>query len=388
MGSENVLDKLGSVQSELNQYFLEREKEVKLSLTAVAARQHMLLLGPVGTAKTQLIEAVAQHLDAGYAEVDTTMYFRRLLTRFTVPEELFGPWDFQALKTGVFKRVIKGKLPTARIVFLDEIFKGQNSAVLNTLLTLINERKFENNDKIIEVPLISLFCASNELPDWESEQGQELQALYDRIHLKTVVRPVSRENWLKLWDLPPSYTPKTKIDPQQLVEAAENVDIRSITGEALEIRNRLEDNGVMISDRRWIQAKTTIKAYTLVNGKQKATPDDLEVLGHMFWWGIEEQQKVQKTVFEVCNVFEMKAIEIVEILDELKEKVNQLAQLTNPAQQRDTFEVYNKLASMHSELEEILRDAKAQGRRTDTIEKVQANVAQQLRRMQKILRIV
>ena len=156
---------------------LERETEVRLLLLAALCGEHLLLLGPPGTAKSEL----SRRLSAATGGT----YFERLLTRFSVPEELFGPLSMAGLENDEYVRKIDGYLPTAEVAFIDEIFKA-NSAILNALLTILNERLFDNGSKRFSVPLLCLVGASNELPE-----SEELDALYDRFLIRRQVGQVS-----------------------------------------------------------------------------------------------------------------------------------------------------------------------------------------------------
>ena len=153
----NNFSKLEEIKNALNAKFFERENEVEAILIALLSRQHMLMIGPAGTAKSALSVELAKI-------VQGTEYFQWLLTRFSTPEELFGPLSLKDLEQGVYKRNTATKMPEAHLVFLDEIFKS-NSAILNSLLTLINERLFYNNGLPVQVPLMSVIGASNEYPD-------------------------------------------------------------------------------------------------------------------------------------------------------------------------------------------------------------------------------
>jgi MoxR-like ATPase len=139
-------------------------------LVSAVAGEHLCLVGPPGTAKSAIIRGFARLLDA--------RYFEYLLTRFSEPNELFGPVDLQAFRAGRFHRATAGMLPECEIVFLDEAFKA-NSAILNALLTVLNERKFNNGAEVVPVPLISMFAASNEVP-----QDEALAAIFDRFLLR------------------------------------------------------------------------------------------------------------------------------------------------------------------------------------------------------------
>jgi MoxR-like ATPase len=159
-----------AVRRELEQKFLAKEEIIRLMLIAAIAGEHMVLIGPPGTAKSAVIRAFARLIDA--------KYFEYLLTRFSEPNELFGPVDIQGFRSGTYRRVTTGMLPEAEIVFLDEAFKA-NSAILNSLLTLLNERRFNNGSSVVRVPLISLFAASNEVPS-----SDNLDAIFDRFLLR------------------------------------------------------------------------------------------------------------------------------------------------------------------------------------------------------------
>src|SRR5436305_3744784 len=163
-----------------------------MSLLAVAAiaQEPLLLVGPPGTAKSDIVLKFKDAL--GLEEGD---YFEYMLTRFTEPSEIIGPIDINLLREGRYVRLTQGKLPTCRVAFLDEIFKS-NSAILNILLTIINEKKFYQEGVPVAVPLRVLFAATNEIP----EQG-ELAALKDRFVLKIESRSVSEAHFTALIDI-------------------------------------------------------------------------------------------------------------------------------------------------------------------------------------------
>jgi MoxR-like ATPase len=152
--------------------FLDKQEIIRLMTVSAIAGEHMVIVGPPGTAKSAMIDMFAKLIDA--------RYFEYLLTRFTEPNELFGPVDISAFREGRYTRRLEHMLPTAEIVFLDEIFKS-NSAILNSLLHVINERKFQNGPEVVNVPLISLYAASNEVPN-----DDNLAAMFDRFLVRVL----------------------------------------------------------------------------------------------------------------------------------------------------------------------------------------------------------
>lgn len=151
--------------------------EARLLVLAALSGEHALFLGPPGTAKSALGRRLSMVVGGAF--------FERLLTRFSVPEELFGPLSLKALDQDEYRRQIEGYLPTARVAFIDEIFKA-NSSILNALLTILNERAFDNGRERLHVPLACLVAASNELPEED-----ELDALYDRFLIRRAVGPLT-----------------------------------------------------------------------------------------------------------------------------------------------------------------------------------------------------
>jgi MoxR-like ATPase len=187
--AEPVRKRLNRFRESLGRFFVNKQEIIDLMTVAAIAQEPLLLVGPPGTAKSDIVLKFKDAL--GMEEGD---YFEYMLTRFTEPSEIIGAIDIKELRDGRYIRRKEGKLPTAKLVFLDEIFKS-NSAILNILLTIINERKFYQEGKPEPVPLRVLFAATNEVP----EQG-ELAALKDRFVLKVQSRPVQDEHFTELID--------------------------------------------------------------------------------------------------------------------------------------------------------------------------------------------
>jgi len=196
MPFEELAAEAGDVRTRINQfrvalgrYFVDKQKMIDLMTISAVAQEPLLLVGPPGTAKSDLVLKFKDAL--GLGETD---YFEYMLTRFTEPSEVLGPIDINLLREGRYVRREKGKLPTARLVFLDEIFKS-NSAILNSLLTIINEKKFYQDGVPQPVKLKILFAATNEIPE-----HTELGALKDRFCLKAACRSVGDDKFVELLD--------------------------------------------------------------------------------------------------------------------------------------------------------------------------------------------
>src|SRR5438309_1614559 len=187
--AEDLRGRLNRFRKSLGRFFVDKQDLIDLMVVAAIAQEPLLLVGPPGTAKSDLVLKFKDAL--GLADED---YFEYMLTRFTEPSEIIGPIDISQLREGRYIRREQGKLPTARLAFLDEIFKS-NSAILNILLTIINERKFYQDGVPQPVRLRVMFAATNEVP----EQG-ELAALKDRFVLKAESRSVQEEHFTELID--------------------------------------------------------------------------------------------------------------------------------------------------------------------------------------------
>jgi MoxR-like ATPase len=266
---------------------VERDLSVRLALIASLAGEHLLMVGPPGTAKS----LIARRLHLAFAK---SSYFERLLTRFTVPEELFGPLSIQGLEEDRYERLTEKYLPTASIAFLDEIFKA-NSAILNSLLTLLNEREFDNGTRRNKTPLIAVIGASNELPE-----SEELDALFDRFLLRVHVGAVSKEGFSSLIGLRSHAAPEvpeslklTDADVKEIQAVAETVhvpdDVVALLGA---LREWCGEQSIKVSDRRWRKIVKLLQVSALTNGRETVSIWDCWLLQHCLWNKAEDREKI------------------------------------------------------------------------------------------------
>jgi len=280
---------------QLEAQFLGKEEIVRLLFVSALAGEHLVMVGPPGTAKSALLRSFAGVIEA--------RYFDYLLTRFTEPNEIFGPVDIQAFREGQYKRRLDGMLPEAEVVFLDEIFKA-NSAILNSLLTLLNARRFTHGNMSVRVPLISLYAASNEVPADEA-----LSALFDRFLLRVRVDYLDSYHFRGLLqkgidleargmnpDAPTISPVVTAHELRQLqrefgglLRFSEDF-LATFKGLVFQIRSE----GVGLSDRRIVKLLKLFAASAVFDGRDQVNDSDFFVLRHV--WNTPEQEEILQEI--------------------------------------------------------------------------------------------
>lgn len=349
---EPAREKLQSIASELGQAFVERNEVVDGALAALLAGQHVLLVGPPGTAKSMLADGVCRRIEGA-------RYFQWLLTKFTTPEEVFGAVSLKALERDEYRRVTANKLPEAHIAFLDEVFKA-SSSILNALLTLLNERCFDNGSERVQTPLISLFGAANELPEED-----ELSAVYDRFLVRFVVEYIT-EDWKFLRMLSagePSV--ETTLTPNELgalsAEAARVEIPEAVLGRIVELRRDLNEKGVIASDRRYRQSLGLLRGLALLRGKDAVGDDEIAFLEHVLWTDPAERPVVKDAIRKLVHGLDE---EVQELLFQARELKDYAARgwKSMDEQTQAIIEVETKLRRILVRLDDLERDAAAAGR--------------------------
>ena len=284
---KDLTNRIRTIRDALTEDLVERDVAVRLALLAALTGEHLLLIGPPGTAKS----LVARRLRRAFKDA---AYFERLLTKFSVPEELFGPLSIKGLEEDRYERLTESYLPTASVAFLDEIFKA-NSAILNALLTLLNEREFDNGARREPTPLVAVVGASNELPE-----GEELDALFDRFLLRLHVGPVSKDTFPGLLKLQgdveaniPEELGLTESDLDSVRKEVGKVRVPDdVTALLCDLRDWCGEQGIPVSDRRWRKVVKLLQTSAQTSGRDTVSIWDCWLLQHCLWSKAEDRREI------------------------------------------------------------------------------------------------
>ena len=340
-----MLERFKQLLGEMNRGIYEKETEISLSLLAALAGESIILLGPPGVAKSM----VARQLKTAFREAQS---FEYLMSRFSTPDEIFGPVSIQKLKTSdTYERAVEGYLPTADVVFLDEIWKA-GPAIQNTLLTVINEKIFRNGNREMHLPLKLLVAASNELP----AKGEGLEALWDRFVIRIESRPIKLEKNFRamLLEAPTDFLGPTdstdfsdlKITAEEYAEWAEKICKIGVKEEVLDaisaIRKSLravnvdeaaERRNIYVSDRRWKNIVRLLRTSAFMQDREEVDICDLLPIYHCLWQEPEERDAIRSIVIRA--LFSPFAEKLVEMKNALAEDIKYHRVRRNPDDGRD-----------------------------------------------------
>ncbi len=335
---------------ELAYPFVGREEEAKVLTLALLAREHVLLVGEPGTAKSALARRAAELLNV--------RFFKYLLTRYTEPAELFGPLDIKGLQEGVYKRITRDKLPEAEIAFLDEVFNA-NSAILNALLSILQERVLYDGYTEIRVPLWTMIGASNRIPD-----EPELEALYDRMLLRHFTRPVEENKWSELldaaWNIESGKIPVPQpimglAELKQLHQTVLEVDYQPVKTKLIKLYAIFEEKGVHLTDRRKGKALKVIAANAVLSGRTIASEEDLIVLKYV---APRDEDDLDKVLAIIAEELKTPAKYLRELAD-IENNTRELARIIEGIPEYDPrlVEVHRNLRIARERVLELARES-------------------------------
>ena len=353
-----MLERFKQLLGEMNRGIYEKETEISLSLLAALAGESIILLGPPGVAKSM----VARQLKTAFRDAQS---FEYLMSRFSTPDEIFGPVSIQKLKTSdTYERAVEGYLPTADVVFLDEIWKA-GPAIQNTLLTVINEKIFRNGNREMHLPLKLLVAASNELP----AKGEGLEALWDRFVIRIESRPIKLEKNFRamLLESHADFADNAdfsdlKITAEEYAEWAEKICKIGVKGEVLDaisaIRKSLravnvdeaaERRNIYVSDRRWKNTIRLLRTSAFMQDREEVDICDLLPIYHCLW---QERDAIRNIVIRA--LFSPFADKLVEMKNALAEDIKYHRVRRNPEDGRDYEGEIENLSDGLSSLERQL----------------------------------
>ena len=364
-----MLERFKQLLGEMNRGIYEKETEISLSLLAALAGESIILLGPPGVAKSM----VARQLKTAFREAQS---FEYLMSRFSTPDEIFGPVSIQKLKTSdTYERAVEGYLPTADVVFLDEIWKA-GPAIQNTLLTGINEKIFRNGNREMHLPLKLLVAASNELP----AKGEGLEALWDRFVIRIESRPIKLEKNFRAMLLEVKSEERgvkkqssaaegkansNAITAEEYAEWTERIDKIGVKIEVLDaisaIRKSLravnvdeaaERRNIYVSDRRWKNIVRLLRTSAFMQDREEVDICDLLPIYHCLWQEPEERDAIRNIVIRA--LFSPFAEKLVEMKNALAEDIKYHCVRRNPEDGRDYEGEIENLSDGLSSLERQL----------------------------------
>ena len=388
-----MIERFKLLLREMNRGIYEKETEISLSLLAALAGESIILLGPPGVAKSM----VARQLKNAFRDAHS---FEYLMSRFSTPDEIFGPVSIQKLKTSdTYERAVDGYLPTADVVFLDEIWKA-GPAIQNTLLTVINEKIFRNGNREMHLPLKLLVAASNELP----AKGEGLEALWDRFVIRIESRPIKMEKSFRamLLEVKSSLEVKSEerrvkkqsstaegkvnstdlfedtisdeqigadvsISPAEYAEWSQAIDKIGVKEEVLDAISRIrkalravnvdeaaERRNIYVSDRRWKNIVRLLRTSAFMQDREEVDICDLLPIYHCLWQEPEERDAIRSIV--IRSLFAPFADKLVEMKKALAEDIQYHRVRKNPDDGRDYEGEIESLSDGLTSLERQLGD--------------------------------
>ena len=342
--------KMSQIFVEMNNLFVERDELIKLMELAIVTGTNLLMLGPPGTAKSAITYELC-------GRIENANYFQWMLNKTSDPSEILGPFSVKEMENDKFMRITTGKLPEAHIAFMDEVFKS-NAPTLNALLTIMNEHIFYNDGKPVEVPLISMFGASNEPPEDES-----LDAMYDRFIFRMNVQYIHDaankkrmhsnyvDNRAGLLNLV-NKTTITLEEVQALQAAAKTVKVpKDIINKFIRLISDLDRQAVHISDRRQNECFKVMQGSAVLAGRNSVTLDDFKSLVYVLWEKEEHIPLIESSILKMVNPYDDRFKELKENFNQVKTDIESITDSSQKSKKAiESKGVIEKIASKTNKL--------------------------------------
>jgi MoxR-like ATPase len=357
------MQRFEELKNYLHTNFVELDHAIRAILLGLTAKAHVFLLGPPGTAKSHLAEVLCDSLEL--------KAFRFLFTDETKHKDIFGIQSIQALKEDKDVLITEGKLPVAEMAYLDEIWKA-NASVVNMLLWALRDGKFTNGGQTVKMPLVFAIACSNELPEDSTRR-----AIYDRLLIREEVKDIEMaENFRKVLersDIPPPKVPTEEIE--KLWKSADGVKVSNDVKEALtELREKIHDQGVRSSNRRWFDSVKVLRASAALEGRPETELQDLESLSSILWHQPEERVTVRQAILNITDPGLAKVFEYLDSAREEFEKVKQEQDRLNGSEMfQRASQAATEVAAIIGEAEKTAR-SKREKEAVESIRSIQANI--------------
>lgn len=357
---------------ELNSLAVERTEEVRGLILAVITDTNILMLGEPGVAKSYLATRFIDRLKGG-------KFFQRLLTAFSTPEELFGPYSMAELEKDRYVRKTEGMLSDSHIGFIDEVFKA-NPGILNALLEVMNERIFSNGTIREDIPLLSLIGASNEIPD----DDENLGAMYDRFHLKYRVDSIQEPgNFMRMMEMQEEEVPTTTISIKDIMDIRKQIEKIELSPKIIKklttLRHELSAHGYFVTDRTYKASARILKAEAWLKGKNVIDEDDMDILRHMFWSDPEKRRGVYLKILELVNpeknVIMEKYEECMRITREIFAEKDEKKQMDNG------LEAAHKFKRVRTDIKKLIKEMEKKGKNVEEVKQMLKEIETQQTRI-------
>lgn len=315
--------KMQQISVEMNQLFVERDELIKLMMLAITTGTNLLMLGPPGTAKSAITYELC-------GRIENAKYFQWMLNKTSDPSEILGPFSVKEMENDKFMRITTGKLPEAHIAFMDEVFKS-NAPTLNALLTIMNEHMFYNDGKAVDVPLISMFGASNEPPEDES-----LDAMYDRFIFRMNVQYIHdaankkrmHSNYVDNRAGLLGLAGKTTITLDELLvlqQASKSVKVsKDIINKFIRLISDLDRQAIHVSDRRQNECFKIMQGSAVLRGSNVVGLDDFRSLIYVLWEKEEHIPIIESTILKMVNPYDDRFKELKENFNQVKTDIESI----------------------------------------------------------------